>query len=237
MDAGLQPTPRHCTGRARSSHSKGRTGGLTQKGGVSAGDGHSGRPRPRQGGRAACGDSPVSVSPLTVKGCSEYPWFQTPASPGRDVIRTGSGGCEHLNTSSAQTGGAQTGLGSQSPSRSSFFAPEGRRDHRGPRPLPPVLLKPSTGDSGPSWEGAGRANCSRLWEPPIDLYQEGFLKVGGGASGRITQRGCKARQLLGEASSTTGTDHLTENRQRCVSFSQRNRAVFFDSSKIFPIRT
>ena len=177
------------------------------------------------------------MSPLTVKGCSEYPWFQTPASPRRDVIRTGSGGCEHLNTSSAQTGGAWTGLGSQSPSRSSFFAPEGRRDHRGPRPPPPALLKPSTGDSGPSWEGAGRANCSQLWEPPVDLYQEGFLKVGGGASGRTTQRGFKTRQLLGEASSTTGTNHLIENRQRCVSFNQRNRAVFFDSSKIFPIRT
>ena len=114
MDAGLQPTPRHCTGRARSSHTKGRTGGLTQKGGVSAGE-------PRvMATQAAPGPDredglPVAapwcpVSPLTVKGCSEYPWFQTPASPRRDVIRTGSGGCEHLNTSSAQTGGARQAL-------------------------------------------------------------------------------------------------------------------------------
>lgn len=107
------------------------------------------------------------VSPLTVEGCSEYPWFQAPASPGQDVIRTGSGGCEQLNTSSAQTGGAQTGLGSQRPSWSSFCGPEGRRDHRGLGPPPPALLKPNTGDSGPSREGAGRANCSRLWEPPM----------------------------------------------------------------------
>ena len=85
--------------------------------------------------------------------------------------------------------------------------------------------------------GPGRASCNQLWEPPVHLYQEGFLKVGGGASGRITQRGYKTRQLLGEASSATGTDHLIENRQKYVSFNQRNRAVFFDSSKVFPIRT
>lgn len=73
-------------------------GGLTQKGGASAGE------PGVTATRAAPGPSkedmlPVEalrcpVSPLTVEGCSEYPWFQTPASPGQDGIRTGSGGCE-----------------------------------------------------------------------------------------------------------------------------------------------
>lgn len=160
---------------------------------------------------------------------------------------TGSGlalGAVSSQHSSAQAGGAQTVLGAQSPWRRSVCAPEGGREHKGPRPPPPALLRTQHRAWGPSWEGAvwprpgrawgpGRANCNQLWEPPVDLYQEGFLKVGGGASGRITQRGCKTRQLLGEASSATGTDHLIENRQRCVSFHQRNRAVFPTHQKYF----
>lgn len=158
---------------------------------------------------------------------------------------TGSGlalGAVSSQHSSAQAGGAQTVLGAQSPWRRSVCAPEGGREHKGPRHRHPRCLEPSTGPGalagrglcGPGrGERGGLANCNQLWEPPVDLYQEGFLKVGGGASGRITQRGCKTRQLLREASSATGTDHLIENRQRCVSFHQRNRAVFPTHQKYF----
>lgn len=73
-------------------------GGLTQKGGASAGEpgvtATQAAPGPDSEDVLPAAALRYPVSPLTVEGCSEYPWFQTPASPGRDGIRTGSGGCE-----------------------------------------------------------------------------------------------------------------------------------------------
>lgn len=73
-------------------------GGLMQKGGASAGEpgvtATRAAPGPEREDVLPVAALRCPVFPLTVEGCSEYPWFQTPASPGRDGIRTGSGGCE-----------------------------------------------------------------------------------------------------------------------------------------------
>lgn len=69
----------------------------------------------------------------------------------------------------------------------------------------------------------------------LPSFTEGFKKIGE-RGGRITQRGCKTLQLLREASLATSNLRYRK-RQTCVSFGQQNKAVFLDSSKIFPIRT
>ena len=73
-------------------------GGLTQKGGASTGEpgvtATRAAPGPDREDVLPVAALQCPMSPLTVEGCSEYPWFQTPASPGRDGIWTGSGACE-----------------------------------------------------------------------------------------------------------------------------------------------
>lgn len=212
----------------------------TEGGGVSAGElrvATRAAPGPNRGRTRCLRRLPSVRVPLTVEGVVSTHGSRHSASPGQDVIRTGSGA---VSSSTPQ-------VPRQEEPKEQALAP---RDLRGAASvaLKAVTtgasghrhlhcLNPTQGTQAPAGKSAGRASCSPALGTTHDLYQKGFLKAGEGQVGE-SLRAASPSKLLREASSVTGTDHLIENRQRCVSFNQRNiSAVFSDSSKIFPIRT
>lgn len=162
---------------------------------------------------------------------------------------TGSGlalGAVSSQHSSAQAGGAQTVLGAQSPWRRSVCAPEGGREHKGPRPPPPALLRTQHRAWGPSWEGAVWPRPGRAWGPCQ-------LQPALGTTRRFVPRRFSESRGRGEwENHTEGLQDPSAPRRSLICNRDRppyreqtemcfipstKQSSLSDSSKVFPIRT
>lgn len=90
------------------------------------------------------------------------------------------------------------------------------------------------GSPGRGW-GTGHSDHSWAQGTTCQFLPKGFLKSWGRGGWENHTDGLQNPQLLREASFATGKPPYREETQMC--FSQQNRAVFLDSSKIFPVRT
>lgn len=171
------------------------------------------------------------LSLLTAGGQTVSPWSHRPVTPGRDMIGRvvlrgtvqpqGLRGARHLKCSERMNPsipGPTALRGAASTPRRTPASCRKQLQHEDPETTAVRISENRAGEAalrGRGPRGPGRSNRSRALNPLSTCSERVFKSRGGGAGGRITQRGCKTLLLPREAPRATEKPPSREETKMC----------------------